>query len=328
MRRAWFFLVLLPLSACAAQDYQIVRPARFSGMADASGGVALSTNLFIAASDEDNVLRVYDPNREGPAVKELDCNVFLEVSGKSLEADLEAAASMGNRIFWIGSHGRNKNGKERSNRCRLFATDFKIEQGAPILTFAGKPCKTLLQSLIADPSLDRFHLSKAATLAPKEPEALNIEGLAATPEGHLLIGFRNPIPEGKALLVPLLNPNEVIEGKAPQFDAPILLDLGGLGVRDIAWTGEDYLIIGGSFEGGHKSKLFRWKGPGTQPLKLEVKHFGDYNPEAIIVYPEHAGIQILSDDGTLRVNGVDQKDLPNPTQRTFRSFWLQQSVNR
>src|ERR1041385_7387829 len=151
---------------------------------------------------------------------------------QKIRLPIEAAASMGNRIFWIGSHGRNKNGKERSNRCRLFATDFKIEQGAPILTFAGKPCKTLLQSLIADPSLDRFHLSKAATLAPKEPEALNIEGLAAAPEGHLLIGFRNPIPEGKALLVPLLNPNEVIEGKAPQFDAPILLDLGGLGASN------------------------------------------------------------------------------------------------
>jgi hypothetical protein len=34
------------------------------------------------------------------------------------------------------------------------------------------------------------------------PGGLNIEGLAATPDGQLLIGFRNPLSEGKALLLP------------------------------------------------------------------------------------------------------------------------------
>ena len=323
MRYCWIALVALRLSACAAEKYELIRPGKYSGMADASGGVALTTNLFVAASDEDNILRVYDANQEGAPIKELKCNAFLELTGKSAEADLEAATRIGNRIFWIGSHGRNQKGKERSNRCRLFATDFKVEGSEISLRPVGRPCKTLLDALIADPQFERFHFAEAASRAPKGPGALNIEGLAATADGHLLIGFRNPIPHGKALLIPLLNPNEVIEEKMPRFGAAIQLDLDGFGIRDIEWIGKEYLIIAGSYKGGEKSKFYHWKGPGAEPEKVKIKHTGKYNPEAIIVYPESGRIQILSDDGTRRVDGLIEKELPEASHRTFRSFWLE-----
>jgi hypothetical protein len=60
----------------------------------------------------------------------------------------------------------------------------------------------------------------------------NISPLAATPDEKLLIGFRNPIPGGRALLLPLQNPIEVVrEWKPVQFGTPIELDLKGLGIR-------------------------------------------------------------------------------------------------
>jgi len=319
-------LLLLTFAARAAQDdhYHLRDSVKFSGMSDASAGVAVSSNLFVAASDEDNVLRVYDYSKPGPPVQTLDCNAFLEVTGKNAEADLEGAAAIGNRIFWIGSHGRNRDGKDRPNRCRLFATDFRTENGTVVLNFAGKPYKSLLPVLVSDPRLNLYHLGEAASHAPKQRGALNIEGLAATPEGHLLIGFRNPIPKGRALVVPLLNPNDVIEGKSAHLGPPIELKLDGDGIRDLAWTGSDYLIIAGSFEAGHKSKLYRWYGPsGAEPEKLRVKHFDEYNPEGIILYPGSPRIQILSDDGSEEVEGVEQKLLPDPALRTFRSFWLE-----
>ena len=177
---------------------------------------------------------MYRSDRGGPPIKEFDCNAFLEVQGKSLEADLEAGARIGDRVFWMGSHGRNKHGKERSNRCRFFATDIRVAGGEVTLTPVGKPYKDLLDDLVRDPRFDSFHLADAAQFTPKAADALNIEGLSATPDGHLLIGFRNPIPQGKALLIPLLNPNEVVDGKTARFGPAILLDLGGLGIRDIA----------------------------------------------------------------------------------------------
>ena len=72
MDRLWFALLLaglLVVPACGDDAYKIARPQKFSGMSDASGGVALTTNLFIAASDEDNTLRVYDWTHEGGPIK-------------------------------------------------------------------------------------------------------------------------------------------------------------------------------------------------------------------------------------------------------------------
>jgi hypothetical protein len=314
----------LPLSTSSAERLQLIKPGEYFGMADASAAVAVNSKLFIAASDEDNILRVYRRDQGGPPVGEFDCNHFLELQGKSLEADLEGAARIGDRAFWIGSHGRNKGGKERPNRWRFFATDIAVTAGEVTLTPAGRPFKTLLQDLLSDPQLEPFRLAEASTRIPKEPEALNIEGLSATREGHLLLGFRNPIPGGKALLVPLLNPNQVIEGAHARFGPAIQLKLGGLGIRDMAFHEGGYIIIAGSYHGGGPFQVYRWKGPGSKPTPVKVAHLGDYTPEAIILYPDKGSreFQILSDDGNRLFEGVPGKAVADPGKRRFRSFWL------
>ena len=194
-----------------------------------------------------------DDDQGGASIKEFDCSAFLRLEGKSPEADLEGAARLGDRAFWIGSHGRNKDGKERLNRRCLFATDIRAMDGEVALVPVGKPYRRLLDDLINDSRFAQFHLAEAARHAPKEAGALNTEGLSATADGHLLIGFRNPIPGGHALLIPLLNPNEVIEGKPARFDPAVQLDLGGLGIRDIAYHEGIYIIIGGSWSRGQSA---------------------------------------------------------------------------
>ena len=317
---------LAPTNLVSTVRLNLVRPARYFGMCDASAAVAISPNLFVVACDEDNVLRLYRADRPGGPVKEFDCNDFLELRGQSLEADLEGGARIGNRAFWIGSHGRNIIGKERLNRHRFFATDIVVKDGDVNLTPVGKPCQSLLEDLLADSRFVQFHLEEAARHTPKERGALNIEGLSATAEGHLLVGFRNPIPEGKALIIPLLNPNEVVEGSRARFGSAILLDLGGLGVRDIAWYEGTYVIIAGSYHGGRHFRLYRWAGPGTKPVPLRVGHLNDYHPEALVIYPDRGlrEFQVLSDDGTLLVDGCPCKELKDRSRRAFRSFWISQ----
>lgn len=293
-------------------------------MADASGAVAVTSNLFIVADDESNALRLYRADAPGRPVREYDFSQFLEIDRKHIEADLEAGARIGDRAYWIGSHGRNKNNRERVNRGCFFATDIKLLGDSVQLGIAGRVYRQLLPDLTRDARFAPFHLSEAATRAPKEANALNIEGLSATPEGHLLIGFRNPIPEGKALLIPMLNPDEVISGKPPQFGSPIQLDLDGLGIRDMALFQREYVIIGGSFDGGPNFELFKWDGRGTNPKRVKVKHLNQYHPEALIIYPEKGlrEFQVLSDDGTLPVNGVPGKLVKDSAKKTFRSFWI------
>jgi len=324
MRLLFFALLLGSIPVCAAEKAHLTRPSVYSGMCDASAAVAVSSNLFVVASDEDNTLRVYRSDRPGPPIKSFDFNAFLEIVEKPPEADLEGAALLGTRAFWIGSHGRNKDGKERPNRCRLFATDITTVGGEPTLVPAGKPYKRLLEDLIEDSRFTQFHLAEAASRAPKKRGALNIEGLSATPNGQLLLGFRNPIPNGQALLIPLLNPNEVIEGRTARFDPAILLDLGGLGIRDMAWYSGTYIIIAGGWHEGGDFQLYRWAGPSEKPEPITVKHFSDYTPEAIIFYPQQGldSFQILSDDGTRSVDGRPCKEVSDPAHQTFRSFWI------
>lgn len=318
------FVAVLALGAAGGEKLRLERPMEFAGMCDASGAITISSNLFVVACDEDNILRMYDRDQPGMPVKEFDCNAFLELTGKSAEADLEAAARIGDRAYWMGSHGRNKNGKLRLNRERFFATDIEIADGQVTLTPVGKPCKTLLEDLIRDSRFDRFHFAEASGHAPKEANALNIEGLSATPEGQLLIGFRNPVPEGKALLIPLLNPDDVISGRSARFGPAILLDLGGLGIRDIALYETTYFIIAGSWHGGGPFQFYHWHGPGTRPEALSVKHLGKYQPEGIAIYPDKGlrEVQILSDDGTRLIDGLPGKTLPEVRRRVFRSFWV------
>jgi hypothetical protein len=318
-------VAFLGLTLCAeAAKLPILRPAQYGGMADASAGAAVSSNLFVVADDEQNILRLYGSDQGGRPVKELDVSAFLEVTDDSPEADLEGCAKVGERIFWIGSHGRNKNGKKRPNRCRFFATDVHMVGNEVELVPTGKPYKLLLEDLRSDARLATFELGQAAGRAPKEPGALNIEGLSATPEGHLLLGFRNPLRGGKALLVPLLNPDEVITGKRAKFGAALQLDLGGLGIRDIAFFGGDYLIIAGPYHEGGPFRIYRWRGEGTQPVDLRVKNLNDYHPEAIVIYPDKGikEFQVLSDDGKLEIDGVPGKEVPDSTIKSFRSFWL------
>ncbi len=323
--RPFVWLGIFALSVSGAERLRLTKPLQDTGMCDASCGVAISSNLFAVASDEDNILRLYRCDQAGAPVKQFDMNAFLGVRGKSLEADLEGAARLGDRVFWIGSHGRNRRGKERFNRHRLFATDIRERDGDFTLTAVGKPYQRLLDDLLADARFDQFHFREAASRAPKAPDALNIEGLSVTPENHLLMGFRNPLHDGNAVLIPLLNPNEVIEGKAARLGSAVQLDLGGRGIRDIAWHGGTYLIIAGSWQGGGHFRLFRWDGAGTSPQRLHVDHLQDYNPEAVVIYPQYGlqRFQILSDDGTVLVDGCPCKALPDPTRRSFRAFWVE-----
>jgi Protein of unknown function (DUF3616) len=319
-------LVLLYLATILqawSGEARLSPPIQYSGMSDASAGVAVSSNLFLVANDEDNTLRLYRTDSPGAPIREYNLNDFLDLHGKSNEADLEGAAKIGSRAFWIGSHGRSKDAKVRPNRCRLFATDIKMVGTNVELTPIGKPYKDLVNDLVSYSRLDKFHFAKAARKAPKEPDALDIEGLSATPEGHLLIGFRNPIPEGKALLIPLLNPNDVIAGKKAKFGDAIQLDMGELGIRDIAYHDGSYLIVAGPYDSHGKFHFYHWSGRDEAPQIIHTGSLKPYSPEGIIIYPEKGlkEFQILSDDGTRVINGTEQKDLLK-FQQTFRSFWV------
>jgi hypothetical protein len=292
--------------------------AIFSGMCDASAAAAIGEAHFIVANDEDNILRVYSRSGGAP-IDEFDLSEFLEAHKK--ETDLEGAAPLGARVFWITSHGRTAKGDVSSERQRFFGTDITLAGRRIEVQPAGRPYTRLLEDLLREKRLAPYRLSEAAKLAPKAKGALNIEALSATPDGHLLIGFRNPIRDGKALLVPLLNPSDLIEGERASFGDPIDLDLGGLGVRSMGWDAGRYLIIAGAFGEGGRSRLYEWSGqPNDQPRLVKRVAFRGFNPEGIMFTQRGSKAEyfVLSDDGTRIIDGHSCKELNDPARRQFR----------
>lgn len=310
--------------AAAASGASLSAPTIFHGMCDASAAVSLNADLFVVANDEDNILRVYHRNMGGMPAYSFDMTSFLRIGKKNPEADIEASAAIGDRVYWITSHGRNAKGKDAPNRERFFATKFLVTNDTVKMAPIGRPYTSLLDDFFREPRLRPFHLVLASLRAPKEREALNIEGLVATPEGHLLIGFRNPIPQGKALLIPLLNPAELIQGESAKFGDPLLLDLGGYGIRSIGRDQGDYLIIAGSFDADGESRAYTWRGGNAAPVLLPGITFPGFNPEGL-AFDNDNGVSeffVVSDDGTVKIGGVECKKLKDPAQRQFRGYRL------
>ena len=313
-------LACMTLSVCA----QNVGIHSHVGMCDASATVALSADRFVVANDEDNVLRVYKRGTSGAPVFQLDVSRFLEVDQNKPESDLEGATRVGSRIYWITSHGRNKEGKFRESRNRFFAVRILDAGGEVLLEPEGRPYKLLLLDLWKHEPLQSFDLPSASQRAPKEVGALNIEGLCAGPEGSLWIAFRNPQPQGKALMVPILNPEEVIQGGRCTLGTPLLIDLRGYGFRDIIMEKDHYWLIAGSHDGKGSSRLMHWRGPGHDAVTMNTLFIAGFNPEAIVRFPDRDNrLLLLSDDGNLDVNGESCKDVEDSSLRRFRSQWIE-----
>jgi hypothetical protein len=316
-------VLLLALPVFAKPPVEFSKPIIYRGVCDASAAAPLDEHRFVTASDEENVLRIYDNEKGGLPLKTVDISRFLELDPSKPETDLEGAARIGDRIYWMSSHSRNKHGHDRPDRKRFFATD--IKKGTAEIVPVGRPYKRLLEDLTADASLAKYGLADASRLPPKEKGGLNIEGLAATPEGQLLIGFRSPVPNGKALIIPLVNPQEVIQGKHARFGEAIELDLGGHGIRDMALKGEKVMIIAGSAQGGGSSQLYDWKIGKKEAKLVKGGRMKGVNPEAVVFYPNEAGYQVFCDSGRDHTGGVECKDVTSPSARAFQSFWVTDS---
>jgi hypothetical protein len=317
MRRMLVLWLLCGVGTFAA--VQVAEETIFSRMCSASAGVALSTDIFVVGDDESNRLRTYSRAKPGIPIHEVDLRGFLEVGKGNPETDLEGAAQVGDVVYWITSHGRNRDAEVRPSRQRFFATKVTGERLEPL----GKPYGNLLNDLIAEEKFREFGLKEAAEKAPNKKGGLNIEGLCARPDGTLLIAFRNPVPKKKALLIPLLNPAELVQdGNArAKFGPAIRLAMNDNGVRDMVQRDGQYFIIAGARDGGHATQLYRWDGSGA-PEILHQWQAKTFNPEAILTVPGQPNeFIILSDDGGIKTAGRECKDLPE-AGRTFRSVLL------
>jgi len=296
-------------------------PGTYRETCDGSGAIALDRQYFLDLDDENQLARVYRRGADAAPARALDLSAALGLLATD-EGDLEDAARIGDRLYVIGSHSRNSSGQLRPTRYRLGAVD--VSGAAPELALApAGSTATLLQAMLVAANWDApdpaviAALDAAAKLGDAsdpdldpEKDGINIEGLAAH-GAELLIGFRNPLPGGRAIVVSLTNPGAAIAGQTPRFGGAATLDLAGLGIRGMAWSEAHaaVLVLAGPHDGGVPFLLYKWSGaPGDAPKLAAAITAPGGSAEAVVAYPGTKDVQLLFDQGNLLLGGTACKD--------------------
>jgi hypothetical protein len=174
------------------------------GYSDLSTAIDVGGGYILAGDDETGSIGLYDTSRSGPPVKVFDIQGIAGLAG---EMDFEAAAQVGDLIYWSGSMGNDKSGNLAPSRNTVIAT--KVSGSGANTTLTNVSVNTVIRpDVIAwdDTNGKPLGLAAAAAagVAPKDNGGFNIEGLEFAPgsTSTAYLGFRNPIVGGKALMIP------------------------------------------------------------------------------------------------------------------------------
>ncbi|WP_234414120.1 DUF3616 domain-containing protein [Ideonella sp. A 288] len=214
--------------------------------------------------------------------------------------DLEGlTADRAGVVYAITSHSRDAEGDEKKSRAKFVR--FRIEGDRvvdPQVVDGLKKALTSRHPVLAE---------AARVRDVKADGGLNIEGLEISPDGqHLLIGFRSPLHEGRALIARVENPSAVFDADEAPRIAPVLdeLDLDGRGIRGLSYVPAlgEYLVIGGpASRSAEAFGVWRWSGqPGAPARRVTVPGLPGFE-KAEGVCPAVVGgvecIVFVSDDG-------------------------------
>ncbi|RPH39463.1 MAG: DUF3616 domain-containing protein [Desulfobulbaceae bacterium] len=214
--------------------------------------------------------------------------------GAGIADDLEGIAhGPDDWLYAITSHSRTESGTAESGRQKLLR--FKVDEEGRIRQYQ-EYNDLLMVILTALKGLDA------------DLDSLNIEGLGTSRDGkQLLIGLREPVVEGEALILSLENPEGLFErGETPQLKPDIIrLWLQGGGIRSIEYIEKlaGYLIANEiEYEGGKvRAALWFWDGIAGHPAcRLEFPSSGKLkNIEGVtlVVTQGRSLLLLVCDDG-------------------------------
>lgn len=306
------------------------------GSSDASTAIAVGGGHLLVADDEKREIRLYDGEASGREVAQ------FPLGGLGGEIDAESSARKGDSIWWLGSHGNDKEGTFQPSRAQVFETKLTGSGANAKITPTGVVYNKLRSDLFAWDNAhgDRvgFDVGQGKT-SPNALNGFNIEGAEFSPDGsELYLGLRAPIvpaePGGEAVIVPVINFEALTSGAATKatFDDPILLDLGGDSIREIRKNARgEYLILsapaGSPGSDAPTQTLWAWNGDRDYaPRKLTTVIQKDVEPrhtdnagawEGIGEMPERltpgAKVRLIMDQGYDQLYGgsVENKDDTN-----------------
>ncbi|MDO8188684.1 hypothetical protein Q5424_26525 [Conexibacter sp. JD483] len=315
------------------------------GGGDASTAIGVGRGHILVADDEQDIVRLFRTDRSGEAVKEFNIGPSADGGG---EIDFESSARVGNTAYWFGSHGNRKAGQIETSRYTMIETRVVGSGADTTVTRVGQAYGGLRADLVAwdvaNGNRLGFQAGTASGVRPDDANGFNLEGAEFAPgsSSTLYLGFRSPnltTPNGlRAVIVPLLNADLLTKGDGTRavFDEPILLDLGGMTIRELRKNAADqYLILAAKRNdttGRVEESLFSWTGRrDDRPIALstvlppsaEVFSDGQGTWEGIGEMPATlapgAELKLVMDQGYDRLyTSTDNKDLGDPRLKKSR----------
>ncbi|MDP2826712.1 MAG: DUF3616 domain-containing protein [Sulfuritalea sp.] len=215
--------------------------------------------------------------------------------------DLEGLAlARSGYIYAITSHSRDDDGEAKKSRDKLVR--FRIEGNravAPVVVDGLKPALTAAHPVLA---------AAAGIADVKADGGLNIEALEITPDQQqLLIGFRSPLLDQRAIIACVENPTAIFDaGEPPRICTTLeTLDLGGHGIRGMAYIPalRGYLVVSGPVARGQgQFQLWFWRGGRGDPVRRVtvpgLQGFEHAEGVSPAVLDGQQLIIIVSDDGS------------------------------
>lgn len=270
-------------------------PVRLAGVCEASGAAwvpeAGGPALWVVEDERPDAVM-----RFGPDLTPLGALPLRAPGGGAVELDdLESAARAGDGLWLLGSHSLNKSGKlkDRGHLVRVDSAGTLVYDSQAIRPTLQLPEALLRTAASACPGCA---LPPEAGTLPSKKGGLDIEGVAAMPE-RLLIGLRAPLVGGGKALVFAFETPAVGSGT---FGASWALDLGGRGVRDLAWdaaSGSVLVLAGPSGDEGPAPALYAWRPSETPELLGMLPEIPGEAPEALALGPTPGQLWVAWDAG-------------------------------
>lgn len=240
-------------------------------------GLAVVGNYLLIGSDEGNHIQV---------LEKISASVYkvaakpVQLADEATETDVEGIAASGDRVYVVGSHSTKrkkvkKNKTRKKNRKRMKEVEHE-ESRDQVFELKVDPQSGGVKpesSMSLVDNIRQDELLKLFVDIPSKENGIDIEGIAADGD-KLFFGFRGPILRGN--YVPVM----IRQRSSPSHELRFV-NLGGLGIRDMARVKDGFLILAGPMGDGPGSySLYFWTGeddiPGRDNTMRAIAKLGDF----------------------------------------------------